>query len=391
MNGRRTLIVNASGVVTGNLASPVADANAVLIADGTIQAVGDQFDLGAEDADVIVDVGGMWLTPGLIDPHVHAMPGDWTPRQQALGWMESALHGGVTSMVSLGAFHLPSLPDRAVAAKAVAVQEAMIFQSFRPGGALKVLAGAVVLVPDLSEDDFAEMAAGGVRLVAEVGVRGLYKPDEVHELLKWARARGMKVPVHCGPPSISGCAKMTADIVLALEPDVAAHVNGGPLAPTDDDIDCLIAREDLLLEVVYTGNPRAMHRIVTELAERGQLRRLHIGSDTPCGAGVIPLSILRCVAQISALNGLKAPEVLALATGNAAKAYGLPQGRVEPGCPADILALGRPIDSPHPDALSCIESGDNPAIGMIMVDGKVIATHGRNTPAPHTRVQFRGS
>ena len=45
--------------------------------------------------------------PGLIDSHAHPVFGDFTPRQQTQNFIESGLHGGVTTVISAGEVHLP--------------------------------------------------------------------------------------------------------------------------------------------------------------------------------------------------------------------------------------------------------------------------------------------
>ena len=82
--------------------------------------------------------------PGLIDSHVHPVFGDWTPRQSQLGWIDSFLHGGVTTMISAGEVHLPGRPKDVVGVKALAITAQRAFDRFRPGG-VKVHAGAPVL------------------------------------------------------------------------------------------------------------------------------------------------------------------------------------------------------------------------------------------------------
>ena len=74
------------------------------------------------------------LAPGLIDSHVHPVCGDWTPRQNQLGWIDSCLHGGVTTMVSAGEVHTPGRPKDIVGLKAMAIFAQRAFHAFRPGG-----------------------------------------------------------------------------------------------------------------------------------------------------------------------------------------------------------------------------------------------------------------
>jgi hypothetical protein len=61
------------------------------------------------------------VAPGLIDSHVHPVAGDWTPRQNQFNWIDSYLHGGVTTMISAGEVHMPGRPRDVVGVKAMAI------------------------------------------------------------------------------------------------------------------------------------------------------------------------------------------------------------------------------------------------------------------------------
>jgi enamidase len=109
------------------------------------------------------------VAPGLIDSHVHPVFGDWTPRQGQLGWIDSTMNGGVTTMISAGEVHLPGRPKDIVGLKALAITAQRAFDNFRPGG-VKVLAGAPVIEKGMVEADFQELAEAGVTLLGEIGL-----------------------------------------------------------------------------------------------------------------------------------------------------------------------------------------------------------------------------
>ena len=88
-----------------------------------------------------IDARGTALAPGLIDSHVHPVAGDWTPRQNQLGWIDSTLNGGVTTLISAGEVHYPGRPKDIVGVKALAITAQRSFENARPAG-VKVLAGA---------------------------------------------------------------------------------------------------------------------------------------------------------------------------------------------------------------------------------------------------------
>src|SRR5713101_263424 len=161
----KTLISNIGLIVSGDIAKPLLDGDSIVVVDGTIAAVGKGLD---GDADTVIDVKGSTVIPGLIDSHCHPVFGDFTPRQRTIDFIESGLHGGVTTVVSAGEVHLPGRPKDIVGLKALAIVAVKSYQNLRPAG-VKVHAGAPILELGLEEHDFAEMAAAGVTLVGEIG------------------------------------------------------------------------------------------------------------------------------------------------------------------------------------------------------------------------------
>src|SRR6185437_8978388 len=156
----KLVIRNIGRLLSGDLAKPILEADTVVAVDGLITAVGGASDCDTGRADRVVDAKGTTLSPGLIDSHVHPVFGDWTPRQSQLGWIDSFLNGGVTTMISAGEVHLPGRPKDIVGLKAHAITAQRSFDAFRPGG-VKVLAGAPVIEKGMVESDFAELAKSG--------------------------------------------------------------------------------------------------------------------------------------------------------------------------------------------------------------------------------------
>src|SRR5207248_9144732 len=106
-------IVNLGGVVTGRLGERTLEVDRLRCEDGLIAA----FDGAAERAETVLDANGAVAIPGLIDSHAHVVFGDWTPRQGMIGWIESSMHGGVTTMMSASEVHLPGRPTDRVGLK----------------------------------------------------------------------------------------------------------------------------------------------------------------------------------------------------------------------------------------------------------------------------------
>jgi enamidase len=327
--------------------------------------------------------------PGLCDNHTHPVFGDYTPRQQQLDWIDSYLHGGVTTMLSAGEPHLPGRPTDPAGVKALAILACRSFANLRPSG-VKVHAGAVLLEDGLTEADFAEMAAAGVRLVGEIGISGVKDPNTAAQMARWAQAVGMKVMVHTGGASIPGSGIIGADFVVAVRPDVAAHTNGGPTALPLHDVERILEETEARVEIVHNGNVKAAGEVAALVAKRGELHRLVLGTDSPAGSGVQPLGMLRVVSWVSALGGVEPERAVAAATGNVAAMHGLNVGVLEPGREADLLVVDAPLGSQAHDALGAFAIGDTPAVATAIIDGKPRFSKSRNTPPPVRPIAISG-
>src|SRR4051812_8137761 len=159
----KTAIVNLGQIVSGDWKNPLAAGDTILTEGDNIVSVGTASAAAVEAADVVIDAGGMTAIPGLIDSHVHITFGDYTPRQRTVGYLESYLHGGVTTSISASEVHVPGRPRDVQGVKALAVAAQRCFASYRPGG-MRVIAGSVILEPGLKKEDFVELAAQGVSL-----------------------------------------------------------------------------------------------------------------------------------------------------------------------------------------------------------------------------------
>jgi enamidase len=379
----RTLIRNIGTFATGDIDAPLADADSILIADGRIEALG----RGLDDAgiDQVIDARGATAMPGLIDSHAHPVFGDFTPRQGTQGFIESGLHGGVTTVISAGEVHLPGRPKDVVGLKALAIVAAKAWGAFRPAG-VKVHGGAPILELGLEEHDFAEMAAGGVRLVGEIGLGSVKTGAQAAPMVAWAKQHGMTVTFHTGGPSIGGSNPIAADAVLEARPHIVGHVNGGTTPMSDPDIERVIAT-DMAIEIVHCGNGRAaIHAIRTATGASSRsdrhagLRRVVIGNDAPSGTGVVPLGILRVIAHLASLGGVAPELAIALATGNTARVHKLDAGVLAPGRAADVVLCDAPVGSSASTALEALAIGDLPGISMVLIDGTVQIGRSRNTP-----------
>ena len=373
----RTLIRNLGAVVTGDIAAPSADADAILIADGRIEEVGRG--LSADGVDQVIDANGTTALTGLIDSHANPVFGDFTPRQQTQSFIESGLHGGVTTVISAGEVHLPGRPKDVVGLKALAIVAAKAWAALRPGG-VKVHGGAPILELGLEEHDFAEMAAGGVRLVGEIGLGSVKTGAQAAPMVAWAKEHGMTVTFHTGGPSIAGSNPIAADAVLEALPHIVGHVNGGTTPMSDADIERVITGSEMAIEIVHCGNGRAALHALRTAAGAGALERVILGNDAPSGTGVVPLGILRTMAHLASLGGVAPELAVAMATGNTARVHKLDVGLLAAGRAADIVLCDAPVGSSASSALEALAVGDLPGVSMVLIDGAVQIGRSRNTP-----------
>jgi len=358
-----------------------------VVRDGVIAYVGETAGADRRGIAASIDAAGATVIPGLCDNHTHPVIGDYTPRQRQIDFIESYLHGGVTTMMSAGEPHTPGRPQDPAGVKALAILAHKAFDNLRPAG-VKVHAGAVMLEPGLTADDFVEMAAAGVRLVAEIGISGVKDPAVAAAMTHWAQRNGMKVMVHTGGASIPGSGVIGADFVVAVQPDVAGHTNGGPTALPLSHVVRILDETSARVEIVHNGNVKAAGEVAALLADRDELHRLVIGTDSPAGSGVQPLGILRTMSWAAALGGIAPEAAVAAATGNVAGLHGLDTGIIVAGRAADLVVVDAPLGSQADDALGALAIGDTLAVASAIIDGVPRFTKSRNTPPAVRPISF---
>ncbi len=375
----KLVIRNIGMILSGKMEAPILDGDCVVAVDGKITAIGYEKDIDCEGADTEVDAHGVTIAPGLIDSHVHPVVGDYTPRQQQVNWIDSTLHGGVTTLISAGEVHMPGRPKDIVGLKAMAIAAQRWYENFRPSG-MKVMAGAPVLEEGMVEDDFKDMAAAGVTLLGEVGLGTVKDGKTAKQMVDWARKYGIQSTIHTGGPSIPGSGLIDADMVLETGTDVIGHINGGHSALPDDQIMCLCESCTAGLEIVHNGNERAALLTLNTARELKQMDRIILGTDGPAGSGVQPLGILRMVAMLSSLGDVPAEVAFCFANGNTARQRELDQGLMEVGRAADFVLMDQAQHAPGKNMLESVQLGNLPGVGMTVIDGAVCSQRSRNTP-----------
>lgn len=387
-----TLLVEDVGLlVSGDPAVAPVRNTTVLIDGGVIAGIG----VDHPNPDRVLSAGGLTVIPGLVDGHVHPTFGEWTPAQDAIGWIGNYLHGGTTSMVSAGELHIPGLAFDALTPELVvslAITSKHTTGRMRPSG-VKVNAGTVLLVPGMTQEHFDRMQAESIDQLKFIFYDWNRLGDgEAQRYVQWAHDRGMTVKMHSGGVSRSGSSRPAgAEVVLAVAPDIVGHISGGPIPAPDEDIATIVADlPSAYLEVCSSNNYRATKLVAEQLIARGETHRLTLGTDTPGGTGVIPRGMLRNICYLASVCGLDPAAAVAAATGQTARAHGLDTGVLAEGRPADLVVLGPVTGSMAADGLECFAVGDLPGIATVIVDGvALVETRSRQTPPPSAAVTWK--
>ena len=375
----KVAIVNIGQIISGDWRNPFVPGDTVLADGDRLTSVGTASTKGVENADVVIDAGGMTAIPGLIDSHVHVTFGDYTPRQRAVGYLESYLHGGTTTAISASEVHVPGRPNDPEGVKALALAAQRCFAHYRPGG-MSVMAGSVILEPGLTAADFKELAANGVRL-AKAGFGAVKSAYDYVPLVRDAKAAGLITTCHTGGSSIPGSGAITGDHLLAMHPHVSFHINGGPTAMPDADFERVIRESEIALQVCTAGNLRTVLLCARLADQLGAFDRFIIATDTPTGSGVMPLGMLYTIAHCASLTDMEPEQFICAASGSNARVYGLASGYLAPGKAADIVLIDAPDGGTQKTALAAIKHGDIAAIGGVVTAGVPrFVGRSRNTP-----------
>ena len=383
-------IINLGEIVSGNWRQPFVPGDTILTDNGRIVSVGTAAAAAVEAADVVIDAGGMTAIPGLIDSHVHITFGDYTPRQRTVGYLESYLHGGVTTAISASEVHVPGRPRDVDGVKALALAAQRCFAEYRPGG-MRVIAGSVILEPGLVESDFVELAGKGVTL-AKAGFGAVKSAYDYVPLVAAAKAAGLITTCHTGGSSIPGSGAITGDHLLKMHPHVSFHINGGPTAMPDADFERVIRESTMALQVCTAGNLRTTLLCGRLAMQHEAFDRFIIATDTPTGSGVMPLGMLYTIAHLASLTEGSAEQFICAATGNNAAVYRLDSGLLKAGAAADIVLIDAPDGGTQPTGLTAIKHGDIVAIGAVVTAGiPRFVGRSRNTPATTRRARVARS
>ncbi len=377
----QTAILNIGRIISGDWKHPYSDGSSILVDGGLISKVGELSSQEIDSCDVVIDAGGVVAIPGLIDSHVHITFGDFTPRQNTIGYLQSYLHGGVTTSISASEVHVPGRPKDPDGVKALAIAAKKCFENYRPGG-MRVHGGSLILEPGLSQEDYQEVVSKGVWL-AKAGFGAVKSASQYIPMVLEARKAGLFTTLHTGGASIPGSFPITGKDLININPHVSFHINGGPVSMEDKYFEVVARDTNIAMQVCTAGNLRTTLLCAEMARKHGAFERFLIATDTPTGSGVMPLGLIYTISQIASLTSFDVPELIAAATGNVAKCYGLNSGFLKPAYDADIVLIDAPLGGTKVDAIAALKNGDPCAIGAVITAGVPrFVGRSNNTPPP---------
>ncbi|MBE3605281.1 amidohydrolase family protein, partial [bacterium] len=135
----------------------------VLARDGEIEAVEPAGSLAPPDGAEIVDCAGLWVLPGLIDPHVHLRDPGFPEKETIPSGLRAAAAGGFTTVAAMANTNpVDDSPE---------IARYMLDRAAAAGASRLVPVSAVTRgLAGRELVDFAAMAAAGARLFSDDGI-----------------------------------------------------------------------------------------------------------------------------------------------------------------------------------------------------------------------------
>lgn len=370
-----TLAEDASGL-------GVVERGAIAIRDGRITFAGpaNALPAGLADGAATVDLGGRWVTPGLIDCHTHIIHGgnrarEFEMRLQGRSYEEISRAGGgiVSSVTATNALSVDGLVEAALARIDTLLAEGVCTIEIKSGyglsisGELNMLRAARQVEKLRKVRILATYLGAHATPVAYKGRNADYITDIVLPGLRQGHAEGLidAVDGFCegiafGTEDIARVFDVarSLDIPVKLHAEQLSNLGGAKLAAScgalsadhleylDEDGVAAMAASGTVA-VLLPGAYYAIHETKKPPVDALRKAGVKMAIATDCNPGTSPLTSLLLTMNMSAtLFGLTVEECLAGATREAARALGLlaETGTIEAGKSADLAIWD--IESP---------------------------------------------
>jgi dihydroorotase len=223
-------------ITSGRLIDPtlgIDGTRTIILDNGVVKSITDSpYSLGIDDADVI-DASGLWVTPGLVDMHVHLREPGREDKETIATGTQAAAAGGFTAVACMPNTN-PVLDEDSKIRYVVQRGESCPCRIYPIGAITKALEGEE-LAP------VGEMVASGAVAVSDDG-KPVAKANVMRNALNYSKSFGIPVICHSEEPSLSAKGHMNEGLV-----STRLGVRGIPVIAED----IAVSRDILLAE--YTG------------------------------------------------------------------------------------------------------------------------------------------
>ncbi|MDP6850153.1 MAG: dihydroorotase family protein [Planctomycetota bacterium] len=216
-------------------------------------------DLNPNSSDLVVDLNGRWLLPGLVDCHVHFREPGLVRKEGYLTGSAGALHGGVTTVLEIQN-NPPLMESAALLRKKMEDLRGVSRVDYAPYGSLTrasigALEGMKGLVPAVKCFLGASTGSGGVKNL-----------PEMRELFSAAQRAGHQVVAHCEDDEVMRQANKAASPETASRHDLMRPVE----AETKSIQDAISVAEETGVRLhVFHISTKIGAELVRQAAQRG--------------------------------------------------------------------------------------------------------------------------
>lgn len=294
----------------------------ILVQDGRIAKIADKI---TEETFFVFDAAGMTVLPGLVDIHGHFQ--GVSGNSIGISAEMSNFPFGVTAACDAGG----ELGD-----------EKLLDSLLVKNGVFPV---AKITADRLDEAVTDERLARygkramGVKLYLDAGSVNISTGAALRQVCDYAGKRGLRVMVHCNGSPIP-----MAEIMDTLRPgDILTHIyHGGENSAAEDDFECLRRGREkgIVLDAGFAAHVHTDFRVFAAALRAGAYPDT-ISTDITCYSAFMRggrYGMTVCMSMARAA-GMPEEEIFRSVTTSAAKAVGMPWGRLQEGGIADIAVL----------------------------------------------------
>ncbi len=183
--------------------------------------------------DTVIDAAGKWVTPGLVDLHVHLREPGREDKETIISGTQAAAAGGFTAIACMPNTN-PVLDEESKIRYVIQRSEYCSCHIYPVGSITKGLEGKVL-------SPFGEMVKAGAKAVSDDG-RSVYNANTMRNALNYAKSFDIPVMCHCEDPDLANNGHMNESVV-----STRLGVRGIPSISEE----VFVARDIMLAE--YTG------------------------------------------------------------------------------------------------------------------------------------------